>query len=200
MVHRASCSGFVLESDGLARPALSSAPAVVAIVRAASLCLSKTAVCPATAHALSKLYVWAASGCRLQFYKLFVIDHGDMDILRVRGTSGRAPFTEWMKALPEQAQARIDTRLLEMEGMNSWPEKWVSSYKGYESLIELRILFNKVQYRPLGMYSKTARRTFVLLCGAIEKGNKIAKADLKTADRRRRELLKEPSRVRIYTY
>jgi hypothetical protein len=57
--------------------------------------------------------------------------------------SGRAPFTEWMKALPEQAQARIDTRLLEMEGMNSWPEKWVSSYKGYESLIELRIPFTK---------------------------------------------------------
>jgi phage-related protein len=114
--------------------------------------------------------------------------------------TGRVPFTDWVSSLPQDAQAHIAERLLAMEALQSWPDKWASRYIGYQSLIELRMPWNRVQYRPLGVYSKTHRRGFILLCGAIEKGNKIPSGDLNAADRRRKELLKEPSRVRAYTY
>ena len=79
--------------------------------------------------------------------------------------SGRNPFAIWQAELQPDAQAAIDTRLLAMEGMERWPEKWISDYKGYDGIIELRIPFNRVQYRPLGTYQP--KRTLVLLGGAI---------------------------------
>jgi Phage derived protein Gp49-like (DUF891) len=114
--------------------------------------------------------------------------------------SGRVPFTDWMLGLPQEAQAHIAARLLAMEALPRWPEKWATRYIAHPSLIELRMAWNRVQYRPLGVYSKTHQWGFVLLCGTIEKGNKIPRADLETADRRRNALLKEPGRVRFYTY
>jgi phage-related protein len=114
--------------------------------------------------------------------------------------SGAVPFSGWVSELPLDAQAHIAARLLQMEVLPRWPDKWASRYSSRESLIELRMSWNRVQYRPLGVYSKVQRGAFVLLAGAIEKGDKIPKADLDAADRRRRELLKEPGRVRIYRY
>lgn len=114
--------------------------------------------------------------------------------------SGRNPITSWVAGLPFDAQAAIDGRLLAMEGLRKWPEKWASSYVGLDGIIEIRIPFNRVQYRPLGMYSPVQRMAFVLLCGAIEKGGKIAKSDLKTAERRRQEILAEPSRVKPHHF
>jgi Phage derived protein Gp49-like (DUF891) len=113
---------------------------------------------------------------------------------------GRAPFTDWISGLPQNAQAHIAERMLAMEALQRWPDKWASRYTGYKSLMELRMAWNRVQYRPLGVYSRTHRWRFILLCGAIEKGGKIPSDDLNAADRRRKELLKEPSRVRVYTY
>src|SRR3989304_1874429 len=78
----------------------------------------------------------------------------------------------WLQDLPQEAQAKIDARLLQMAGMESWPEKWISTYKGYEKIIELRVSCNKVQYRPLGFYGRL-RHQFTLLIGAIEKDNRI---------------------------
>ncbi len=86
----------------------------------------------------------------------------------------------WLQDLPQEAQAKIDARLLQMAGMAPpWPEKWISSIKGYEDLIELRIPCNRVQYRPLGFYGPD-RLEFTLLIGAIEKGT-IRKSVLETA-------------------
>jgi hypothetical protein len=81
-----------------------------------------------------------------------------------------------------------------MEGMERWPEKWVSDYKGYDGIVELRIPFNRVQYRPLATYQP--KRTLVLLEGAIEKGGKIPVGDLDRADKRRKILLEEPDNVK----
>jgi hypothetical protein len=113
--------------------------------------------------------------------------------------SGRRPFTDWVLGLPQGAQAHILARLLEMEALPRWPEKWATRYRGYDSLVELRMPWKGVQYRPLGTYSKTQRWAFILLCGAIEKSS-IPRAALDTADRRRKELLKEPGRVCAYEY
>jgi len=110
--------------------------------------------------------------------------------------SGRNPMAEWQAGLLPDASAAIDARLLQMEGMLKWPEKWVSSYETYEGIIEFRIPFNRVQYRPLAMYSPG--RTVILLSGAIEKGGKIPTRDLENAATRRKTVLREPYRVRAH--
>jgi hypothetical protein len=108
--------------------------------------------------------------------------------------SGRNPVAEWQSGLPRDASAEIDARLLLMEAMPKWPPKWVSNYKGYDGIMELRIPFNRVQYRPLAMY--LPNHMVVLLSGAIEKGSKIPTSDLDNAAKRRTVVLREPYRVR----
>jgi hypothetical protein len=108
--------------------------------------------------------------------------------------TGRNPIADWQAGLQPDASAAIDARLLQMEAMPQWPPKWVSDYKGYDGIIELRIPFNRVQYRPLATYQRG--HTLVLLNGAIEKGGKIPTSDLETAEVRRKAILREPHRVR----
>ena len=114
--------------------------------------------------------------------------------------SGRVPFSDWLANIPEDAHAFIVSRLLKMEGMTKWPEKWASDYKGYKGIIELKIPHKNVQYRPLGMYGKHERRSFVLLAGAIEKGDKIPRRDLDKAANRRDRISKEPHHAKRYQY
>lgn len=114
--------------------------------------------------------------------------------------AGTEPVLRWLRALPEDARAAIDDRLLMMEAMDKWPEKWASSYVGRPRIIELRIPHNKVQYRPLGAYCPHVRRRFVILCGAIEKGGKLPVANLNAADRRYQELVKDAACAKDYDY
>ncbi len=111
---------------------------------------------------------------------------------------GKCPFFEWQSVLPLDAQAHIDARLLQMVGLLRWPEKWISKYKTTEKIYELRIPFDKIQYRPLGVYAP--RRTFILVEGAIEKGDKIPASALARAEKRQKLLAKEPHHVREHQY
>lgn len=111
---------------------------------------------------------------------------------------GSSPIEAWMASLPEDAQAAITVRLLNMESVRTWRPKWVTQLVGWNGLLELRIPFNKVQYRPLAMYRPGL--TLVLLCGAIEKGDEIPKRHLETADRRRKQLEKDSTRVKPHEF
>ena len=111
---------------------------------------------------------------------------------------GKCPFFEWQSGLPLDAQAQIDARLLQMAGLLRWPEKWISKYKTTEKIYELRIPFNKIQYRPLGVYAPS--RTFILVEGAIERGGKIPATALARAEKRQKLLAKEPRHVREHRY
>src|SRR5712692_8287377 len=99
---------------------------------------------------------------------------------------GRNPFANWMDTeIPEQAKVRINARFLQMVPKERWPEKWVSTFKGYPGILEARIPFNKVQYRPLFMRSISTRGELILLAGAIEKGGRIPTSVLNAANTRR---------------
>ena len=111
---------------------------------------------------------------------------------------GACPFFVWQSGLPLGAQAQIDARLLQMAGLLRWPEKWISKYKTTEKIFELRIPFNKIQYRPLGVYAPN--RKFILVEGAIEKGGKIPAGALARAERRQKLLIKEPHHVQEHRY
>lgn len=112
---------------------------------------------------------------------------------------GQTPFSAWLRGQGEDVQAEIDTRILVMRGMPMWPPKWVRAYKTYDKLLELRIPFKRVQYRPLGCYGP-ARREFTLLSGAIEKDGKIPKAILQSAMDRMKLALEDRRWVREYQF
>jgi len=110
--------------------------------------------------------------------------------------SGESVIDEWFAEIGVEVEAFIERRLKDMTPMRQWPEKWASKYKTTE-LIELRITFNKVQYRPLGCYAPNFH--FWLLLGAIEKG-RIPRSDVETALRRRNLVLQDAARVRAHAF
>ena len=112
--------------------------------------------------------------------------------------TGRNPIRRWLDGLPAAAAAKIDYRLLHMAGMTQWPEKWVSKYRGTDDIYELRITDNKVQYRPLGSYCGV--KQFILLNGAIEKGGKIPKSDIETAEERLRAAQGDRRHVQFHQF
>ncbi|MGB9381983.1 MAG: hypothetical protein WCB16_15260 [Candidatus Binatus sp.] len=109
---------------------------------------------------------------------------------------GKSVIEEWFAEIGPEAEAFIERRLKDMRPMRRWPEKWASRYKTTE-LIELRITFRKVQYRPLGCYAPGYH--FWLLAGAIEKG-KIPSSDIQTASRRRQMVLDGEAEVREHEF
>lgn len=107
-------------------------------------------------------------------------------------SNGNNPFAMWLNGIPMAARAHIDVRMLKMEALLKWPEKWASKYKAKDDLWELRIPFQKVQYRPLYVPSPFVRGQLVVLAGAIEKGGKIPKNEISSALTRANQLANGP--------
>jgi len=110
--------------------------------------------------------------------------------------SGKSVIEEWFEEIGVEAEAFIERRLRDMRPMPRWPEKWASKYTGTD-LIELRITFNKVQYRPLGCYAPDFH--FWLLAGAIEKGT-IPKSIVHTASHRKTMVENGIAKVREHEF
>jgi phage-related protein len=97
-------------------------------------------------------------------------------------TTGRNPIRNWLDELPPADSGKINYRLRHMAAMPRWSDKWISKYRGTEEIYEFRIAGNRIQYRPLGTYLGAGR--YILLIGAIEKGDRIPRSDIETAERR----------------
>jgi hypothetical protein len=104
-----------------------------------------------------------------------------LDFLDSDGTNLIRP---WLDGLPSKARAKINTRLLFMQATPIWPEQYISALKDWPALLELRIVCDGNQYRPLGFYGP-GRREFTLVLGAVEKG-KLPSRVLEAADANRR--------------
>jgi hypothetical protein len=119
------------------------------------------------------------------------------DFLSARGTN---EIHEWLNSreVPRGAKAKINARLIALQGFSTFPEQYFSAYNGWDDLYELRIVFSGVQYRPFGFYGPN-RREFTLLVGGIEKGD-IPRAVLEVADERRKIVLANPTRVCLHDF
>lgn len=113
-------------------------------------------------------------------------------------TTGRNPIREWLDSLPQGDCAKIDYRLRQMAIFPKWPEKWTSKYQGTDELYEFRITGKNVQYRPLGTYF--GAKQYLLLTGAIEKGDKIPKSDIENAERRLARVREDRDHVAFHCY
>jgi Phage derived protein Gp49-like (DUF891) len=114
---------------------------------------------------------------------------------------GRNEIHDWLNSqeVRKEAKAKINARLVALQGFPVFPEQFFSSYKGWGELYELRIVYSGVQYRPFGFYGPNPRE-FTLLVGSIEKG-KVPKSTLKVADERRKLVLSDPkNRVQPHDY
>ena len=102
---------------------------------------------------------------------------------------------EWLnsKEVPKKAKAKINARVLTLQGFPVFPEQYFSAYKGWSGLYELRIVSSGVQYRPFGFYGPSQGQ-FTLLVGSTEKG-KVPTSTLKVADERRKVVIADPCRV-----
>ena len=113
---------------------------------------------------------------------------------------GENEILSWLNSVevPRAAKAKINARIMALQGFPVFPPPYFSAYKGWDDLYELRVVYANVQYRPLGFYGP-ARRQFSLLIGGIEKG-KIPKRLLEAANERRKIVIGNPTRVRAHDF
>jgi len=112
-------------------------------------------------------------------------------------SDGSSPVADWLNALGS-ARAAIDQRILVQSAVRTWNDKWIKKYKSSDGIYELRISWNRVEYRLLGTYRPGYE--FVLLEGAIEKDWRLPTGSITRAERRRETLLRNPSRVRRHQF
>jgi hypothetical protein len=115
-----------------------------------------------------------------------------MDFVSDRGTN---EILAWLNSreVPFAAKAKINARIVSLQGFPLFPDQYFSAYKGWDDIYELRVSFSGAQYRPLGCYGPE-RRQFTLLVGGIEKG-KIPKRLLEIADERRKIVHTDSQRI-----
>jgi len=111
---------------------------------------------------------------------------------------GENEILVWLNSLPIKAKAKINARIIALQGFPIFPEQYFSAYKTWDDLYELRIVFANVAYRPFGFYGP-GRKDFSLLVGGIEKG-KIPVRLLEVADERRKIVIADPTRVRRHDF
>jgi len=69
------------------------------------------------------------------------------DFVNARGEN---EILTWLNSseVPKEAKAKINARVVTLQGFPIFPEQYFSAYKGWDDLYELRIIYGKVQYRP----------------------------------------------------
>jgi hypothetical protein len=123
------------------------------------------------------------------------------DFVTVRGSAEVTnEIHGWLnsKEVRKEAKAKINARIIALQGFPIFPEQYFSSYAGWDDLYELRVGFSGVEYRPFGCYGPKQRQ-FTILVGSTEKG-KVPKRTLKVADERRKIIFADPRRVTPHNF
>lgn len=86
---------------------------------------------------------------------------------------GNNEVLKWLNSLPKRAKVKINAAISRLEVMERLEMPYVRVLKGpCNGLLELRILSDNVQYRPLCCYGP-GQKEVTLLFGTIEKGGKF---------------------------
>lgn len=120
---------------------------------------------------------------------------GSWTFLDFVSTRGQNEIHDWLisNQVPSEAKAKINARIMTLQGFPIFPEQYFSAYTGWDDLYELKIVFSGVQYRPFGFYGPK-RKEFCLLVGGVEKG-KVPRSLLVIADRRREVVIANPNQT-----
>lgn len=101
----------------------------------------------------------------------------------------------WLGGQPVRARAKINARLLLLAGARFLREPYAKKLSGEcEGLIELRIEFRMVQYRPLACY-EPRDGDITLLLGAFERNNRLDPPSACATARARMRLIHDKDRT-----
>lgn len=118
-------------------------------------------------------------------------------------SEGRNIIRHWLDHdVPTRARVKIDQVLKNLRVCDRLKPPIVVKIKGdsYAGVFEVRVLSDKVQYRPLGGYGPH-QGEFTLVVGAIEKNDRITPPDaFETASRRIAEVNTSRRRVCEHEY
>jgi len=97
--------------------------------------------------------------------------------------------------MPPKAKARMDQIIKYMEVTKDWKNtRYIEPLKGYGRIYEIKFIVNNIQYRPLGCYGP-GERSFTLLTGAMEKGDRFSPKNAPwIAVKRRQMVIKDERR------
>ena len=107
-------------------------------------------------------------------------------------SGGTNVIRSWLDSIPLKAMLKIDSRLLFLRAVKTWPPQYVSAITGWSDLFELRIVSGGNQYRPIGFFGPQ-QREFTLVHAVIEK-RKLQKHILETARARRQVIIDDKHR------
>ena len=104
----------------------------------------------------------------------------------------------WLDSLPIKAAAKIDARILFMRSIRDWPPQYVSAFKGWPDVYELRVSWRGLQLRPIFFYGP-AQGEATLVLGAIEKG-RLPRRVLENADANRKVVQSDRRRITEHVF
>ena len=92
---------------------------------------------------------------------------------------GKSPIEDWYHGLSPRAQSRLDRVLeyLEDRPQADWDIKYFKQLTKAKGICEIRFFVDKVQHRPLVIFSPLKRHELVFVLPAIEKGGKFVPKD-----------------------
>lgn len=110
--------------------------------------------------------------------------------IKVYSNNGKvSAFNKWLKTIPKGAQMEINVRLRFLQTQQHWERPLAAKLKGVKDIYEIRIKWQKTQYRPLGFFGPNSG-DFTLLIGSKEKDRKFVPVDAdEIADQRRNFIL-----------
>ncbi len=83
-------------------------------------------------------------------------------------SKGQVDFYDWLDQQVKKAKVKIRERINYFEITPYWAYRpYASPLKDTDNIVELRIVFNNIQYRPLGCFGPR-NGEFTILIGAIE--------------------------------
>ena len=95
---------------------------------------------------------------------------------------------EWIKYLPTKAQASIEVRIRYLALGGNWCRPNAAKLQGYDSIWEIIVLSENIQYRPLGCFGP-GKNIFSILIGAIEKNNRFVPKNAPKIAEERKQLI-----------
>lgn len=111
---------------------------------------------------------------------------------------GSDVIEEWLDSFSTDIKVFIETRLNYLKTQPIWKRPHAAKLTGSKYIYEIIITYKNVQYRPLGFFNPAAHE-FILLIGAIEKGDKFEpRGALEIAEKRRQQLLEGRNNAREY--
>ena len=121
-------------------------------------------------------------------FKCFLSDRGE-NIVRT-----------WLAGLPKKVALKIDIRIRHLANIKNLQGEpvYIKPLTGYDGILEIRVVFGRVQYRPLCCYGP-GQNDITILIGAIEKGDEFEPLDAPNiATNRRKSILEKRNRVCDY--